>query len=792
MNFEILGIDEANADYEIYEKINEKGANYFLEVLEKLKLLKDKDSYDETSLDYFKSYLVLYLSDVNMWPNAYQYLIESKDFTNVIDLFANYIEKDNINKMLENLLSSIISASIDSRKKLILFHDILKNSYLRSVFRDIEYNDFSEHLFNQLRYNLDTEHAIKSQINDFPRFFIVFQDLFNIFFESNDDQQFILEYIIGLLETYKTKFKIEKINYLNDSLYSSVLHKNEIFASFMTITMLDYFVKNTKDDGINRIKLDYLFDDKCPIFTEHSKTERKYGYYTQLFFILEKYMQITFYKFEKELKYRDEEINEIEFILDEYEQNGIESNEDMLKSIMVKNALMLCQERVEFINRLKRYINYSTLDSYERKQISWLSNINDPRNHEFLDSILSNVVERHIDDKEYMTEELMKISSNVLKENGLTKNPHLKCQYIKIVSEHTRQLLKDSYYDGDIMITNNYKDVLECLPKLMVYIKQCSQDGDIYDMILPQYKIAYLFNNIVFPLKSRFETIFIEMKENQDLMKKLANTLIENFSYTFNEGLRYIIKVNQLYEDPALKEELEEAMSGVKYYLLCGYDFLLTIKYMVTDHKDVFVSSEIIDSFTQNLMYFLNEFVGQKRKKYKLRNPEEVNFHPLLVVERLKDIFYALADKDEFINCLSKEERSFEKDLITRTISILDIKSKITLNEKQMLINMWDKVVKIKEENADLYDDIPDELCDPIMSTLIEEPVMLPSTKIIMDKNVIARHLISDPHDPFNRDSLTLEELEKYNLEDEVVKEIDSFKTKIKDFKEKIKNENEN
>ena len=78
------------------------------------------------------------------------------------------------------------------------------------------------------------------------------------------------------------------------------------------------------------------------------------------------------------------------------------------------------------------------------------------------------------------------------------------------------------------------------------------------------------------------------------------------------------------------------------------------------------------------------------------------------------------------------------------------------------------------------------------MSTLIEEPVMLPSTKIIMDKNVIARHLISDPHDPFNRDSLTLEELEKYNLKDEVVKEIDSFKTKIKDFKEKIKNENEN
>ena len=194
-------------------------------------------------------------------------------------------------------------------------------------------------------------------------------------------------------------------------------------------------------------------------------------------------------------------------------------------------------------------------NKYHGFQISMIT-----RNHEFLDSILSNVVERQIEDKEYMTEELMKITSNVLKKkNGLTKNPHLKCQYIKIVSEHTRHLLKDSYYDGDIMITNNYKEVVECLPKLMVYIKQCSQDGDIYDMILPQYKISYLFNNIVFPLKSRFENIFTEMKQNMDLMKKLANTLIENFSHTFNEGLRYIIKVNQLYEDPAFTEG-EEAM----------------------------------------------------------------------------------------------------------------------------------------------------------------------------------------------------------------------------------------
>ena len=40
--------------------------------------------------------------------------------------------------------------------------------------------------------------------------------------------------------------------------------------------------------------------------------------------------------------------------------------------------------------------------------------------------------------------------------------------------------------------------------------------------------------------------------------------------------------------------------------------------------------------------------------------------------------------------------------------------------------------------------DIPDDLLDPIMCCLIEEPVVLPSSKNIMDKSVIVRHLLSD------------------------------------------------
>ena len=40
------------------------------------------------------------------------------------------------------------------------------------------------------------------------------------------------------------------------------------------------------------------------------------------------------------------------------------------------------------------------------------------------------------------------------------------------------------------------------------------------------------------------------------------------------------------------------------------------------------------------------------------------------------------------------------------------------------------------------------------------DPVMLPSSKQIVDRTTIARHLLSDQTDPFNRAPLTMDMLE--------------------------------
>lgn len=79
---------------------------------------------------------------------------------------------------------------------------------------------------------------------------------------------------------------------------------------------------------------------------------------------------------------------------------------------------------------------------------------------------------------------------------------------------------------------------------------------------------------------------------------------------------------------------------------------------------------------------------------------------------------------------------------------ISDFAVKVSQLEKQ----------EIENQKA-LEDDAPDEFLDPIMSTLMFDPVVLPSSHVTVDRTTIARHLLSDQTDPFNREPLTMDQV---------------------------------
>ena len=69
---------------------------------------------------------------------------------------------------------------------------------------------------------------------------------------------------------------------------------------------------------------------------------------------------------------------------------------------------------------------------------------------------------------------------------------------------------------------------------------------------------------------------------------------------------------------------------------------------------------------------------------------------------------------------------------------------------------------KLKGEADEMdidIDDAPDEFLDPVMATLMEDPVMLPNSGTVVDRLTIKKHLMNDPTDPFNRSPLTIEQV---------------------------------
>ena len=71
------------------------------------------------------------------------------------------------------------------------------------------------------------------------------------------------------------------------------------------------------------------------------------------------------------------------------------------------------------------------------------------------------------------------------------------------------------------------------------------------------------------------------------------------------------------------------------------------------------------------------------------------------------------------------------------------------------------------------------------MYTLMDDPVILPTSKTSIDRSTIRSHLLSDPNDPFNRAPLKIEDV----IDDTKLKDrITAFKNEKKGAKIKDSN----
>merc|ERR1712083_261436 len=122
-----------------------------------------------------------------------------------------------------------------------------------------------------------------------------------------------------------------------------------------------------------------------------------------------------------------------------------------------------------------------------------------------------------------------------------------------------------------------------------------------------------------------------------------------------------------------------------------------------------------------------------------------------------------------FLDAIVEDEAHFNFKSYSKAISVLKKKELMKADEIEMFESALAILIKKFEVKRDIelqLGDIPNEYLDPIMQTLMTDPVILGKNKnekdknqYVMDRKVIERHLMNNPNNPFNREPLTKDDL---------------------------------
>ncbi|XP_035829834.1 ubiquitin conjugation factor E4 A isoform X2 [Aplysia californica] len=204
---------------------------------------------------------------------------------------------------------------------------------------------------------------------------------------------------------------------------------------------------------------------------------------------------------------------------------------------------------------------------------------------------------------------------------------------------------------------------------------------------------------------------------------------------------------------------LQQISRLAQYHNVMGSSTISTLRMITGQIQSIFCHATFVDRIASMLNYFLCRLVGPKQREFSVRDKENYDFKPQETVSNISSIYVNLQHSDLFCQAVFQDQRSYSSELFSQACQVLErigespqaIHDFIQLDDKIKAMQS----VKVSEEQA--LADAPEEFLDPIMGTLMTDPVMLPASRNIVDRNVIARHVLSDQTDPFNRQPLSLD-----------------------------------
>ncbi|KAI9361650.1 ubiquitin elongating factor core-domain-containing protein [Zopfochytrium polystomum] len=386
-------------------------------------------------------------------------------------------------------------------------------------------------------------------------------------------------------------------------------------------------------------------------------------------------------------------------------------------------------------------------------------------------------------------DEFLTFSIALLKSTSYVKNPHLKSKLVEadFPADHVffsrYPLYRTPRGDPtgprlDLVFSTHplsKQFLVSAMVKFYVEVENTGVSSAFYDKFNIRYNISQILKSVWDDHDHRAKVI--AESKNTDQFVKFVNLLMNDTTYLLDESLTKLADIHKIQDEMAnveawnatpqnTREERESSLRQyermAQSYVALGNETVHMFQYLTAVEEIVtpFMAPYIVERLAAMLDFNLAALVGPRCTELKVKNPEKYGFDPKKLLSKIIDIFLNLSHRIEFVEAVSRDGRSYKKEIFQRAV---EISTRFALKNAMEIQNLQDFVQKVEHtitnarESEEELGDAPDEFLDPLLATIMEDPVVLPTSGITIDRSTIITQLLSSPIDPFNRKPLTID-----------------------------------
>ncbi|KAK0557132.1 Ubiquitin conjugation factor E4 [Tilletia horrida] len=376
-------------------------------------------------------------------------------------------------------------------------------------------------------------------------------------------------------------------------------------------------------------------------------------------------------------------------------------------------------------------------------------------------------------------DDLVTFSVTFLSSGWYIKNPFLKAKLAEIIFYNVMPYGHMS--TGALGETINFHPLAlrHLVPAMMSFWIEAESTGShtqFYDKFNIRYHLSQIFK-VIWENPQHKQRIHEEARGRESDFTIFINRLMNDVTFLLDDALEKLLELHAkqvTMADEAAMAALDEEQrndiasrvnsleSQIKSDFAFGHEFLRLLVDFTAETKDAFMTPEIVDRLAAMLDFNLDLLVGPRCQELKVKDPKKVGFDPKQLLRQILSVYLNLAAKAEFVQAIAKDGRSYRKEIFFKAAGIASrfmLKSPAEIEVLEGLVGQVEQVKRMEEEEDEDLGEIPDEFMDPLMATLMKDPVLLPKSRVIVDRSTIKSHLLSDSTDPFNRAPLKIEEV---------------------------------